>query len=103
LIDPLALALSASTPEGRWPALIHCFDQRAGFTYSERLAAFPWRNEAHFGSLSLQLGARFPQLLRRRCRRRSAGHFMFNGHLHGSPLGLLDQPGLAWRTEIRES
>jgi len=43
LIDPVALALSALTPEGRWPAFIHCFDQRAGFTESDRLATFVFR------------------------------------------------------------
>jgi hypothetical protein len=40
LIDPLALVLSALTPEGRWSASVHCFDQRAGFTTSDKLATF---------------------------------------------------------------
>jgi hypothetical protein len=40
LVDPLALVLSALTPEGRWPASVHCFDQRAGFTISDKLATF---------------------------------------------------------------
>jgi hypothetical protein len=40
LIDPLALALSALTPEGRWPACVHVFDQRAGFIISDKLATF---------------------------------------------------------------
>jgi hypothetical protein len=40
LIDPVALALSALTPEGRWPASVHAFDQRAGFTTSDKLATF---------------------------------------------------------------
>ena len=43
LIDPVALALSALTPEGRWPASVHAFDQRAGFTTSDKLATFVFR------------------------------------------------------------
>jgi hypothetical protein len=43
VIDPVALALSALTPEGRWPASVHAFDQRAGFTTSDKLATFVFR------------------------------------------------------------